>query len=132
MADTLEEMQKEYGGKTLLRVALVDDVLELSFTSGEIIAIQDHSSCCETRYMRTDDALHEYAGAVFLSADISPVGEVFRQELEAMYRKDDDDRCHEVEFFRIATSKGDICFACHNEHSGYYGGFNLSVERKNG
>lgn len=131
MANIIEELQQEYGGKTLSRVALVNDVLELVFDSGETVTIKDYPSCCEMRYMRTDDALHEYAGAVFLGADISPVGEVFRQELEDSFESLDDGR-HEVEFFRIATSKGDICFACHNEHNGYYGGFNLGVECKNG
>jgi hypothetical protein len=35
---------------------------------------------------------------------------------------------HEVQFLRVSTDAGTIVCETHNEHNGYYGGFNVCVE----
>lgn len=35
--------------------------------------------------------------------------------------------CHEQVFVEVATDKGFITIANHNEHNGYYGGFGLTI-----
>lgn len=100
-------------GKTIASVALDNDELVLRFTDGTGIKLVDEGqSCCEYRYMRTDDILTDYIGAEFRGAEIKDAPEV-------------DDGCtvHEVQFLEVQTSKGVFTMSSHNEHNGYYGGF---------
>lgn len=76
--------------------------------------LDDGQSCCEYRYMTIDDNLDEYAGATFDSFDVVDAPEI-----------EDDGEVHEVQFLRIHTSFGDLSIANHNEHNGYYGGFDV-------
>lgn len=34
---------------------------------------------------------------------------------------------HEVQFLHVKTSKGSFAVSNHNEHNGYYGGFNVEA-----
>lgn len=94
--------------------------LILKFSDGTAIKMwDDRQLCCEYRYMRTDDDLSFIVGSVFLGQEVR----------EASPEKcEDNDQEHEVEFLIVNTSKGPITIANHNEHNGYYGGFNLIVE----
>jgi hypothetical protein len=104
-------------GKTIARASLTDDQLCLSFTDGTGIRFYDDGqSCCESRYMVVDDSLSEYQGAIFHGA-----------ELKQAPNQQDEYGDHEVQFLEIKTSKGAITAASHNEHNGYYGGFNVVV-----
>lgn len=91
-----------------------DGALRFTFDDGTRLDLLDSGrSCCESRYMRTDDDLAYHVGATLLDAEVSeaddPVG--------------DEWAVHEVAFLRVTTSKGVITVATHNEHNGYYGGF---------
>lgn len=100
-------------GKTIESVALVDDVLRFTFTDGYVLRVSDEGqSCCESRYMVTDDDLSYYAGAVLNGMEIRTSADL-----------PDHDCAHEVQFLDVNTSKGTFQMCTHNEHNGYYGGF---------
>ncbi len=109
-------------GKTITAVLLDDEesVLHMLFSDGYKISIRDDGqSCCELRYMHTDDNLGDYVGAQLLGAEVKDAPNV----------DEADDECvHNVQFLEIQTSKGVFTMSSHNEHNGYYGGFCLVVE----
>ena len=91
-----------------------DDALHFVFEDGLKIKIEDTGqSCCESRYMRTDDNLADFIGAVLLGGELK----------DAPSTVDEWGTEHEVQFLEIKTSKGVFTMASHNEHNGYYGGF---------
>ena len=101
-------------GKTIAAVTLgEDDALHFVFDDGSKVKLYDDGqSCCESRYMRTDDNLAEFVGAKLLGAAIK----------EAPSIEDEYDE-HEVQFLEVQTDRGVFTMASHNEHNGYYGGF---------
>lgn len=102
-------------GKTIAALRLGDDdALHFEFSDGSKMKLSDEGqSCCENRYMRTDDNLAEYVGAKLLGAEIK----------EAPNVEDEYDEEHEVQFLEVQTDRGVFTMASHNEHNGYYGGF---------
>lgn len=104
-------------GKEISLVELVDDALRLRFSDGTGVRFHDEGqSCCEHRYMRTDDDLSEFVGAKFLEA-----------ELRDAPNEPDEYGEHEVQFLAIKTDRGAFVMSSHNEHNGYYGGFAIEV-----
>jgi len=94
----------------------------IEFENGNTITISDNGqSCCENRYWVIDDNLNHYIGADYLG-----------WELADSSTEDDSYDVHEIQFLNIKTSVGDINIASHNEHNGYYGGFWIEAEEKNG
>lgn len=95
------------------------DILWLDF--GDVYKIKiwdDGQSCCEARYMRTDENLEDFKGAKYTGFEIRSAGDI----------EDPNNAVHEIEFFVIKTDRGDITFSNHNEHNGYYGGFCLEAK----
>lgn len=105
-------------GKTIADLTLGnDDALHFVFSDGSKLKLfDDGQSCCESRYMRTDDELSDYVGAKLLGAEIKEA-----PNIDAEYER------HEVEFLEVKTDKGVFTMASHNEHNGYYGGFSISA-----
>lgn len=103
-------------GKEIKELTLgEDDALHFVFTDGTKMKLfDDGQSCCESRYMRTDDNLADYIGATLLEAEVKDAPDV-----------EDDGEVHEVQFLEVKTSKGCFTMASHNEHNGYYGGFSI-------
>ena len=101
-------------GKTIAALRLGDDdALHFEFSDGSKLKLFDNGqSCCEARYMLTDDNLADFVGAKLLGAEIKEAPDV-----EAEYGT------HEVAFLEIQTDRGAFTMANHNEHNGYYGGF---------
>ena len=90
-----------------------DDALHFTFDDGTRLKLfDDGQSCCEHRYMQTDDNLSDFVGATLVSAEVRDVP-----------NEPDEYGEHEVQFLVVTTSKGDFTMASHNEHNGYYGGF---------
>lgn len=90
----------------------------LRFEDASEIALRDNGqSCCESRYMTCDDDLSEYLGAKLLD-----VAEAAGKSAE------DRGDYHETMFLKIKTDRGTITVETHNEHNGYYGGFDLICE----
>ena len=101
-------------GQTITDIKLNDNTLELTFEGTKIGIFDDGQSCCEHRYMDTDDNLSEFVGAKLL-------------DLEKKYAGTQDDdgwgNVTEIQFLDVKTDKGTFQMKNYNEHNGYYGGF---------
>ncbi len=107
-------------GKTISELFMHNEELHMNFTDDTGIKFYDNGqSCCEHRYMMTDDELNDFVGAKFIKAEI-----VDGPDLET------GDSCHEQQFLLIDTSLGTFTMVTHNEHNGYYGGFALTIQQK--
>ena len=120
-ADSVEAFKGALG-KTITALTLGgDDALHFTFEDGSKIKLfDDGQSCCESRYMRTDDSLADYVGAQLLDAEIKA-----GPTQEGEYGDE-----HEVQFLEVRTSKGCFTMASHNEHNGYYGGFMIRAAKE--
>jgi hypothetical protein len=106
-------------GKTIVDVQICntddteEDSLRFRFADGSGIKLLDGGqSCCETRYMHTDDKLEDFVGAVLQNIEI-------QDGPEKMLDYD----VQESQFLVVTTSKGVFTVVNYNEHNGYYGGF---------
>lgn len=91
-----------------------ENELKIQFEDNSVLILWDGGqSCCEHRYMRTDDDLVYYIGAVFTGVAIKDGGSTDNEWGDP----------HEIQFLEITTDKGVFQMANHNEHNGYYGGF---------
>ena len=105
-------------GKKIISITIEDNVLIFEFSDGLFKIWDDGQSCCEHRYMSTDDNLKYHEGAKLLGIGIKDAGDI----------EDDDGECHECQFLEVSTSKGRFQCVNHNEHNGYYGGFSLTAK----
>lgn len=103
--------------RTGLRIAslgITDDALTVRFEDGTGYQFEDMGqSCCEHRYMRSDDKPEEFVGATFMGAEIADA-----PDAPGQYGDE-----HEVQFLRVLTDRGPFVASSHNEHNGFYGGF---------
>jgi hypothetical protein len=96
--------------------ASVDDKhLKLRFGDRLVTLWDNGQSCCESRYMTTDDDVSQMIGEMLRDAEIA----------DGPSEGDQDSEVHEQQFLRIATDKQTYTFVTHNEHNGYYGGFSV-------
>lgn len=106
----------KYKGLIIQEIAIRDgspDELRITFTDGRTIILQDdRQSCCEVRYMHTDDDLQYVVGATLLSVEVAD-GPTKYYDYEV----------RESQFLRVHTSKGTVTIVNYNSHNGYYGGF---------
>lgn len=103
-------------GKTIVGVDLRNDQLRIYLDGDLVLILEDGGqSCCEKRYMVIDDDLDEYVGAKLLGFETKDAPDVESGEV------------HEVQFLEVMTSVGPITAANHNEHNGYYGGFDVTA-----
>lgn len=113
---------KYYGRK--IKNAVFDkaeDAFRITFEDGVTIAITDQGqSCCEHRYMTCDDDPTSLSGGILKHIKVKK-----GPDLEDQYGDP-----HEVAFLEVATDKGFVTFATHNEHNGYYGGFGLTISEQ--
>ena len=116
-------------GGVLGSVALVNDELHLKFDDGTLVISDQGQSCCESRYMTCDDNLAEFSDSYFMGLRLKTYEKVKQQPDEDGYISSDD---HEVQWLEVMTSKGFITFATHNEHNGYYGGFDIDITFEQG
>ena len=96
-----------------------DGELRVTFTSGASLFVTDEAQyCCERRYITCDDDLSSFVGASVLDVVIRDSRDLSR---------DEDGDCHEAMFVDIVTTSGPIQLCTHNEHNGYYGGFDVQL-----
>ncbi len=101
-------------GKKIASVELKDDELQFIFKDGTGMKIYDGGqSCCEHRYMRTDDDLKEFTNTILKDIELKSAPDI----------EDGHGDCHEVQFLEVITGKGSFVCSNHNEHNGNYGGF---------
>lgn len=110
----------EYVGRKIVAAEMNDERFLITFEDGKRIAIWDNGqSCCEHRYMRTDDDVQSLVGH-----------KLARIEAKDASSETDEYDVHEVCFVEIGTDAGFITLANHNEHNGYYGGFGLEISEE--
>lgn len=110
---------REFIGKTIIKIDMNEKRLRLLFFDETSLTFRDNGqSCCENRYMRTDDDLEYHVSSTFLGAETSASEEMIVDEYGE----------HEIEFLKISTSNGGFTISNHNEHNGYYGGFWIIAE----
>lgn len=104
--------------KKIKTITFDDDSLRLIFNDGTALDFRDEGrSCCEHRYMCTDDDLAAFENSVFLGAELRD-----GPEIGGNYD------VHEIQFLEIKTSAGQFTMSNHNNHNGYYGGFAIRCE----
>jgi hypothetical protein len=110
----------DYYGRTIQSVAIESTCFILEFSDDVVIKIWDDAqTCCESRYMSTDDDPKSLIGKKLLHI-VAKEG----PEIEGEYGD-----VHEQVFVEIMTEDGDtVTLVSHNEHNGYYGGFGLSID----
>ena len=118
-ANSVKAFKNAIGNKiSKVSISESGDILNLYFEKDTGVRFRDEGqSCCEHRYMDTDDNLEDFVGAKLLDAEIR----------EAPEQQDECGETHEVEFLDIKTDKGVFTISNHNEHNGYYGGFAIEV-----
>lgn len=79
----------------------------------------DQQSCCENRYLRTDDDLTAMVGTRLVSIQV-----------EKVIESDEENDYHDMAFLKIQTDKVGVTLVTHNKHNGYYSGFSLRAELK--
>ncbi len=93
------------------------DTLRLHLADGTTLLLWDGGqSCCESRYMSTDDDLKHHHGETLMGVEIADGPSV-----------EDEYGDHEQQFLRVKTTGGVITVVTHNEHNGYYGGFHIEA-----
>lgn len=118
----------DYYGRKITAIELKDDdvnTLNITFEDGVEIIISDQGqSCCEQRYMRTDDDPEHLVGGILTDVSLKYAEEKTEEE------EDDWEETHEICFLELVTTRGSMIFANHNEHNGYYGGFAMDISEK--
>lgn len=118
--ESVEAFQKCVG-KVISHLVLKGDDLIFTFEDGERMKLSDDGqSCCELRYMRTDDDLSYFIGSKLQGSEVVDAPDI-----------QDGGESHEVQFLHITTSKGTFTMSSHNEHNGYYGGFSIRAQLLN-
>jgi len=106
-------------GKKIIAFELKENNIKIRLEGiGELVITDEGQSCCETRWISTDDDLGSVVGGNLLEINIVDAG-------EPTVGKTDD--VHEMQFLNVKTSRGVIVFQTHNEHNGYYGGFSIAA-----
>lgn len=97
------------------------DKLIIRFTDGSQLNIwDDGQSCCESRYMQSDDKPEDFIGSTLIGVELKAAPNIV----------DDphNDGEHECQFLEIQTNKGQFVVVNHNSHNGYYGGFSMAAK----
>lgn len=108
----------KYYGRKITAASITNDRLNLEFADGAAIQLwDDGQSCCERRYMTTDDDVSSLVGHELRRIEAK----------DGPKSKDDWDEVHETCFVEVGTEDWFITLVNHNEHNGYYGDFALNI-----
>lgn len=108
----------EYYGRKITSAFLKDQEILLNFHDGKQITIFDEAqSCCEKRYLSSDDDISELIGFELKSISAK---NVIRPE------ENPDGDFDDIVFLEIQAGHITFTAAAHNEHNGYYGGFEIA------
>lgn len=122
LAGGSEHAPSAYTGQTILAAEMDEYYLTLQLSGGKTIQIwDDGQSCCENRYMSTDDDIQSLVGHKLMRVEAKSGPDI---------EDGDDYDVHETCFVEIGTDDGFITLVNHNEHNGYYGGFGLTITEK--
>lgn len=108
-------------GRELVSIALIDDEIIIETVDVGVFKLYDDGqSCCEARYITTDDTLEVENGSRLISINIKDAPNV---------ETEDDLDVHEIQFLELVTTSWTYTFCTHVIHNGYYGGFDVKLER---
>jgi hypothetical protein len=111
-------------GRKISSVEIVDNELVFKFDDESDLVIYDGGqSCCEQRWMHSDDNLGYYSGAVLMDMSVRDGGEVPAEDNAGGW-----DDTTESQFLVVDTDKGSFTVANYNSHNGYYGGFYITAK----
>jgi hypothetical protein len=117
--DSVESLKGSLG-KEIKKIQLEEKALTITFADdSQIELFDDGQSCCERRYMHTDDELSKFVGSKFTGASVR----------EGAEERDEYGEPKDSEFLIIDTSSGSFTIVNYNEHNGYYGGFSIKARR---
>jgi hypothetical protein len=113
----------QFFARAIATANLDDSTLILTFaapdgsSAGRLVISDEAQSCCEKRYLTCDDDLDDLIGnrLVHIAAKPGPTS-------ESEYGEQ-----NETCFVEVMTNRGSITLCTHNEHNGYYGGFELTI-----
>ena len=110
----------KYIGRLIVAAHQVDDelILTLADPACNLVISDKGQSCCEVRWMSTDDNLSSLIGHRLTRIDCKDGPSELGYE------------CHETMFVEVGTDSGFITLVTHNEHNGYYGGFYLQIDEQ--
>lgn len=83
--------------------------------------VDDARSCCESRYMTTDDDLDHYKDSLLIGIEVKDGPTI-----------EEDGEPHEQLFLIVKTNKGEFTVVTHNAHNGYYGGISPVIRARAG
>ena len=105
-------------GKEIMSIQIENEELKILLSDEKVLLIwDDGQSCCEYRYMRTDDELDSFIGEKIVDFELKDADIICGKYCD-----------HEIQFLEIKTDKSVITFSNHNEHNGYYGGFSIKAK----
>jgi hypothetical protein len=112
---------EELFNKEIQLVHCDDHSLTFNFKDGTKYEFADHAeNCCEKRYIHTDDCLNYFKDSKFVNAEVQDgptTGDVNNYEV------------NDSQYLIITTTKGQFTIVNHNDHNGYYSGFDLVVTK---
>ena len=111
-----EERVNKYVGETVTKAWVKYGKVFLKFGNNGLCVWDDGQYCCEDRYIITDDDVSDLVGG--------KLRHIVVREGSMVYH---DFGCHDIDFLEIATEQTHVTFETHNEHNGYYGGFDVVV-----
>jgi len=106
-------------GPVIKDVTMDEDEITFQFEGGTLRLRDCGQSCCETRYMSTDDDIRSLIGQRFVCWEVKDGPDVIEE---------DSYNVHDTQFLEIQTEGGFVTIVNHNEHNGYYGGFSIQEE----
>lgn len=110
---------KEIMGKKILSVKLEEQEIIIGLEDNKKFILSDiGQSCCEKRYLSTDDDISALLGKKLTNVEVKYGGG----------RHEESDEVHEMAFLELRTEDDTYVTICaHNKHNGYYGGINLEI-----
>lgn len=122
----MDKASKYYGLK-IVDAKFSESKISLEFENGKRIEIfDDGQCCCESRYLTTDDDIHELVGKSLTKIETKEGPSIVD------LAESDEKYLHETMFLEIWTNSSVINITAHNGHNGYYGGFCPTIEEKKG
>jgi hypothetical protein len=121
--DRYEQVLNQFFSNPIARIELDNDAndesgeLRLFGEDGKGVAIRDEGQqCCERRFLTCSDDLQTFVGANLLQVELKNFSYTPRG-----------DEGEDMGFVEMLTDKGAITLETHNEHNGYYGGFDMCI-----
>ena len=111
-------LKREHLYKEISGIDFNEERLIISFIDNTGIVVRDSmQQCCEERYMTTDDNLSDFIGSNLLYVGVR---DVIKQSEKGGGWDD-------IQFLLVTTTIGIFTIESHNEHNGYYAGFNITI-----